>query len=413
MRWILLLVFTLLVLAGAVWLAVYGVSDPGYVMVTRGSWVVEMSLVVFAVAAALVFALSYAVVRLIAGTLSGPRSVARWRRRQKVSKAHHSLAQGLLQLAQGNWEVAQNELMSRLESSDTPLINYLGAAVAAQRRGDTETRETFLSMAHKAAPSETLSVGLVQAQLQRDAGQHEQALATLTRLFNEAPRNRHVLRLMMDTYRELNDWNGLASLLPSLRKHAGLDDAQAGELERTVYARLLASSPADEAGAAVTRTWEEKVPKALRKDPALISAYVRRMISLGAGAACEPLLRASIKRAYDPELVRLYGLVEGPDAADQLKRAEEWLKSQPDRPEILITAGRLAVRNEIWGRARSYFENAIANGAAPEAHVELGQLLEQLGEHDAARDAFRQGLRLVLPGEARAPVARTAAAKIA
>jgi HemY protein len=410
MRWI---VFALAVMALAVGLALYAQDDPGYVLITRGTWSVETSLVILGAVVLLAFTAFYVALRLVAGTWRSPRAVARWRRRQKAAKARQSQAQGLLQLVQGNWETGQNELLARLGSCDTPLINYLGAAVAAQRRGDTEARETFLALAHKEAPSETLSVGLVQARLQREAGQNEQALATLTRLFNEAPRNREVLRLMTDTYRDLNDWNGLASLLPSLRKHAELGDEQITELERSVHARLLGVSSSEDSGAAVTRTWEEKLPKNLRKDPALIAVYAQRLISLGEGEACEPLLRAAVKRSHDPSLVRLYGLAVGPNPAEQLKRAEEWLKSQPDSPETLLTAGRLAMRNEIWGKARSYLENAIANGAAPEAYAELGHLLEQLGEHEAAREVYRKGLRSLLPHDSRPPIPRAAPARIA
>jgi HemY protein len=71
------------------------------------------------------------------------------------------------------------------------------------------------------------------------------------------------------------------------------------------------------------------------------------------------------------------------------------------------------MRNEIWGKARSYLENAIANGAAPEAYAELGHLLEQLGEHEAAREVYRKGLRSLLPHDSRPPIPRAAPARIA
>ena len=61
----------------------------------------------------------------------------------------------------------------------------------------------------------------------------------------------------------------------------------------------------------------------------------------------------------------------------------------------MLTAARLCLRNELWGKARSYLETVISLRPTPEAYQEYGQLLNRLGEGDAAADAFRDGLGLV------------------
>jgi HemY protein len=93
--------------------------------------------------------------------------------------------------------------------------------------------------------------------------------------------------------------------------------------------------------------------------------------------------------------VRLFGLVEGPDATKQLKRAEGWLAAHGDDPDLLLAAARLCLRNELWGKARSYLESVITLRPTPEAYQEYGRLLNRLGEADAAAEAFREGLGLV------------------
>ena len=60
-----------------------------------------------------------------------------------------------------------------------------------------------------------------------------------------------------------------------------------------------------------------------------------------------------------------------------------------------MTAARLCLRNELWGKARSYLESVISLRPTPEAYSEYGRLLNQLGEADAAADAYREGLGLV------------------
>ena len=61
----------------------------------------------------------------------------------------------------------------------------------------------------------------------------------------------------------------------------------------------------------------------------------------------------------------------------------------------MLTAARLCLRNELWGKARSYLETVISLRPTPEAYQDYGRLLNRLGEGDAAADAFREGLGLV------------------
>jgi HemY protein len=147
-------------------------------------------------------------------------------------------------------------------------------------------------------------------------------------------------------------------------------------------------------GDAVQAAWS-KVPRNLRSDIELLAAYFSALIRNGKHEQAEKELAAALKKEWRGPLVRLFGLVEGPDASKQLKRAEGWLASHPEDPDLLLTAARLCLRNELWGKARSYLETVIALRPTPEAYQDYGQLLNRLGEGDAAADAFRDGLGLV------------------
>ena len=109
----------------------------------------------------------------------------------------------------------------------------------------------------------------------------------------------------------------------------------------------------------------------------------------------EKELVAALKAEWRGPLVRLYGLVEGPDGTKQLKRAEGWLAKHGEDPDLLLAAARLCLRNELWGKARSYLETVLSLRPSPEAYQVYGRLLNQLGETDAAADAFRDGLGMV------------------
>jgi hypothetical protein len=58
----------------------------------------------------------------------------------------------------------------------------------------------------------------------------------------------------------------------------------------------------------------------------------------------------------------------------------------------MLCMGRLAIKSQLWGMARSYLELAVRNGDSHEAILELGWLFESLGATDAARHAYKTGL---------------------
>ena len=109
----------------------------------------------------------------------------------------------------------------------------------------------------------------------------------------------------------------------------------------------------------------------------------------------EKELFSALKSNWQAPLVRLYGLVETTDTTKQLKKAENWLKNRGEDPDLLLAAARLCLRNELWGKARSYLETVISLRPSPEAYREYGALMTQLGEADAAAEAYRDGLGMV------------------
>ena len=137
-------------------------------------------------------------------------------------------------------------------------------------------------------------------------------------------------------------------------------------------------------------------PKKQHKDdPKVLDAYYTGLMRTELHEKAEKELAAALKTEWRPQLARLFGLVEGPDASKQLKRAEGWLANHGDDSDLLLAAARLCIRNELWGKARSYLETVISLRPTPEAYQEYGRLLTQLGETDAAADAYREGLGMV------------------
>ena len=262
-------------------------------------------------------------------------------------------------------------------------------------QGRDERRDEWLRLAYTETPEAANAVLLTQADFQLDRGQYEQALATLRRLDENSKDHGHALGLMGRLYFQLEDWSALRDILPRVRKHAHVNPETLDLWTIRVHRESLDLAADGEA----TGTRLETGVKSSQVGHQLCSRLTTR-------ASCEPVSTTGPKKNSSPRSNRrgvahsygLFGLVEGDDASKQLKRAEGWLAKHGEDPDLLLTAARLCLRNELWGKARSYLESVISLRPTPEAYQEYGGLLNQMGETDAAADAFRDGLSMVAGG---------------
>jgi len=362
-------------------------SDPGYVAISIRGHLFEMSVPVLFSLVILIIATIF----LLRFVFVAPRRLGEAAGRYRSGRAGQKLTRGLIEMAEGNFARGEKLLARAAGTSDSPLFNYLQAARAAHLQGRDERRDEWLKLAYEETPEATNAVLLTQAEFQLDRRQYEQALATLCRIEENSPDHSYALALMGRTYFRLEDWAKLEQILPRLKKHGRTDKVTLDEWARRVHLEHV-NSAAD--GDAVIQAWKQ-LPKRLKSDLSLLEAYYTRLIETGMHEKAEKDLVAALKSEWRGPLVRVFGLVEGKDPSKQLKRAEGWLANRGEDPDLLLTAARLCLRNELWGKARSYLESVISLRPTPEAYHEYGQLLNQLGETDDAARAFRDGLNLV------------------
>lgn len=375
---------TALVLGG-----VFGVlmaRDPGYVLVSYQRMALETSLWF----ALLVLVLAYLAFRLLVGLWhrvgSGRGSLVSWNQRRRDRAARDQTVRGLLLMAEGRWAEARKLLEGSARRVEAPLINYLNAARAAHETGDERGRDELLRAAHESTPGSRFAVGLNQAEFQRDQGQWELCLATLLQLHRQAPRHAQVMRMLVDCYRHLEDWQAILELLGALQKHKVLDDAGLKALQREAWLGRLRSerdSP--------KKLWAG-VPRDLRSDAELVAAFALAMADAGEGAQAESVLRSAIDHTWSSPLVRLYGTLITEDPGPQLVVAEGWLKERPNDPDLLLALGRISLMNRQWAKAREYLEASLRLRRSAEAQSELGRLCAALGETERGSELLAQSL---------------------
>lgn len=387
----------------AVVMGLFAHQDTGYVLIGRGYKTVEMSLTLFVILMVFLFFFIYMVSWLIRNSWEVPARLRFWRTQKRGRRARRSSIKGLIELAQGNWAQAERALLRGVKGSEMPLLNYLSAARAAQKQDAPDRRDHYLAMAHENRKDASFAVQVTQAELQLAHGQLEQALATLMHLRTIAPRHPHVLYLMSQLYDGLKSWGDLKNLLPDLRKQKILPEAELKGMEKQVHRELLAIAAKQGKPDRLRQSWQH-VPRDLRQDEDLIDDYARHLLRLEQHDMAESLLREAIRRKWNVDFVYLYGLVKSAQPTKQLGYAEVWLKGHEENNVLLLTLGRLCVRNELWGKAESYFEASLGSGAMSETFTELGRLLEQLDQPDRARECFRKGLLLATDERAYAAV---------
>jgi HemY protein len=394
-----LLALIIISLLLAVGIGNYAEHDSGQMIITISGWTIQTSFSFFVISMVVLFLLLYFLLRVISRFWNMPGQLGSWKqgRHQRLSEKY--LSRGLMALVEGDWNKAEVSLTRGVPHSKSPLVNYLAAARAAQQLGAVERRDGYLMQAYKDDPDAEVAIGLVQAELQIKQQQTEQALATLTHLHDQKPKQDQVKKMLLHTYAELKDWDAMLELLPKMERASILprEEIQARQLE--AYGGLLKQVGMNGDKDKLNNAWLN-IPRKLRAEFHLIEVYTEEKLKLADASDCEPLIHKALKKQWDVALLGLYGLVEGKDIARQLKFAESFLSSHARESVLLLTLGRLSVKNKLWGKARTYLEESIEINPLPEAYRTLASVLDELGEHGAAAVQYQKGLELATAGVA-------------
>ncbi len=380
------IVLALLVLAATLTLGLLAQEDPGYVLISRWPYEIEVSLALFIAGIVLLLVLVYAMIRILLRTVQAPRDIGRWQARRQHALADQATLTGYARLIEGEWEEAEAVLNEGLGRGSTPLLQYLGAAYAAQQRGDFEARDRYLGHARERDPEHLEAIEITRARLLERAGQIDEARGVLEQLHEQGVRRRAVQGMLAQLLRSQQDWPALEKLLANSRDLRALPKPELDGLRQELQVQCLTQDTDPKLA------WS-RLTRRQRRDPVLQAAHARALINAGVGDVAERFLRKSISRHWDGELVRLYGHAHSQRIEEQLRRAEQWGASHKDDPDLLMTLARLYLEHNDRDKARDHLLEAVRLGGSREGYLELGLLLESMGESDKALQCYRRGLQ--------------------
>jgi HemY protein len=390
MRRVLIYFVLALVVGGAV--GTLMTRDPGYVLLTYAGMSLETSLWFALLALIVAYFLLRLVIRIGAGLVRGGAGIQSWQQNRRARNARDRTVRGLLLAGVGDWTGARKALVAAAPQADTPLVNYLVAARAANELGDTADRDQLLQKAGESTPDSSLAVACARAELQIAARQYELAAQTLLTVKDGASGVR-ALQLLVQCYEHLGAWPQLLTLAPELERRRAIapDELRAGLKRWWLGFFGNRSAVADEVTGPLMEQWRN-AGKDLRADPVLILAEVEALVRNGDAAAAEARLRTAISEAWCAELVARYGRLRSAQVDRQLAAAEGWLKGHPSDPALLLALGRLASMNSDQAKAREYFEASLNLERGAEINGELGRLYVATGDSARGADLLVQAI---------------------
>lgn len=397
------LIFILVTFAVALALGLVAMEDPGYVLIARSPYEIEVSLALFVLALVLVFSGLYLGVRFLYRLFSARRDLSEWSVRRNRERAGRDMLSGYARLIEGDFEQAERELTLRVKHSDTPLLNHLGAAYAAQQQGDYVRRDAYLDAAAASGRRFRDAISLTRARLQYQAGQLDESRKTIEAMPPSLRKRPAAQRMEAEVLRSLKDFKALEQRLPKYRRGDAFSAEELADLERQTFGRMfrLEAPPAEpsELSRALSSLPEEQ-----RHSTAVVSAYAARLAAAGRSKAAADHIRTELHHHWNSELVPVF-LALGEDPAEQIRQLKVWLERHPEDARLLYALAHLSNAEGDRETAQEFYARAIRHGAGEEAYLELGELLERAGESAEALRCYRRGLevRQVRAGRWNAP----------
>lgn len=371
------LYLALALLLGAL-LASILIGDPGRVAVSLHGYLITVSLP-FAV---VVLIALYVIVRVGVRLFRMRRRTAAERAARQRERSQEQLVQGLVEMSAGNWTNAEQILSRSAFGAAAPLIHYLAAARSAELQGATARRDEWLAKALDVAPTERAPIHITQAEMFLRHNQIDAALATLEQLEASGHQNARGLMLLARIYRQQGNWQRLRALEPRLRS-SGVTSANIDEILAQIHLDRLKAAAESKDRAQLETAWRE-VPKSMSARADVVTVYARAAMACGEHAAAERSLRELLKTNWDEAAVLVYGDLEVAEPLNLLHTVEKWLNERPRDAALLLTCAKCCVRNELYGKARSYLEASLGLRPRFETYQMLAQLLELSGERQEA-----------------------------
>jgi HemY protein len=357
---------------------------------------VDVSLNLFIVGLLLVLAIVYWIARAVQKMVDFPEQVKLYRARREEVGGHQALLESVRSLLEGRFARAEKAARAAQSSPTAAGVAALVGARAAHRMQEYERRDEWLDKAGDAPDLETARL-VSSAEMWTEQRANEAALDAIHRLHGAGARHIHAMRIALNANVQSGRWDEALKTIRALEKRNALHPVLARKMKRTAYREQLALHRHEPA--ALVEGWRE-LPEADRKLPDVALDAARLLNRAGRGQLAAQAIEQALAAAPDQwdetaePLIDEYARAQAFPARDQLARVESWLgevrRGGPLRASLLRTAGLICLREQLWGKAKGYLTDSLAEARQPATLLALGQLSEAIGDNADAFGFFRE-----------------------
>jgi len=375
--------------------------NTGYAILFLPPYRMEVSFNALIIGILLLIVLVHFVLRLIGIAARMPEEVRRFQRQKKLKAARHALREAGIAFFEGRFQRAEREAIRAIDdeySEDNRALALLIAARAAGSMRDYDKRNQYLAKLDGLPSRLQLAHHVLEAELKLDAKDAPGALAAVERAREISPNLTSALKIELRIRLLQKQPDAVLALTEKLLKSDAIDAEQARRYRLTAYRQQLAaltSGPEIQA-------WLKRIPDVERANPDLLADVVARLTALEDSDQAATLIALALgdEELATPELAQKLGRLAATLSPDKrlalMHEAEGWLKSRPDDHLLLLALGRLALAQQLWGKAQSYLEASLSLTPTLTAHAELARLFEATGKESEAQRHEAQCLRIAL-----------------
>jgi HemY protein len=385
----------------AVLIGLASTLNTGYAILFVPPYRMEVSFNLLIIAVVVLVLVAYAVLRLLGLAANLPQEVRTFQRQKKLRASRHALREAAISLFEGRYQRAEREALKSIDdeyAEENRALALMIAARSAASVGDNAKRDGYLSRLESMPQRIQLARHMVEAQIRMDAKQPLEALAAIERARAISSNLTSALRLELKIRMLLKQPEQVLQITEKLLKADALEAEQARRYRLAAYRQQLVGLGSERE----VRDWLKRIPGVEKQNPDLVVDISRHLIALDTYPLAAELIATALsdEEQATPELARELGmLAEHIDSQRRLtlmRDAENWLKSRPRDHMLLLALGRLALAEQLWGKAQSYLEASVSMQPTLCAHAELSKLFATLGKDDKAAQHQALALKIAL-----------------
>ena len=367
-------------------LAILAQFNDGNVVLLLPPTRIDLSLNFFLLLAGVVLVIVWWIARVVQQAADFPERVRLYRQRRDEVGSQRALREALRALLEGRFARAERAARAAQAAPENAGLASLIGARAAHRMQQTDRRDEWLAQAQQDKSLDTARL-VSSAEMWAEGRENARALEALDTLHATGSRHIHAARVALNANLQSGRWAEVLRGVRALEKRNALHPVLAERYKLLAWRETLLERRHDPA--ALESAWN-RIPGADRERPELALEGARLLNLAGRGRSAALAIEGALSKHWDERLLDEYARAQVFPARERIERAEGWLKAHPNDAPLLRCLGLLCLREQLWGKARSYLDESLRLQSHPATVLALARLAETLGDEAEAARHFRE-----------------------